>query len=127
MANESQARNEVLSVLEVLPADERTPTFNEPWEAQAFAIAVAMQRSGVFTKEEWATTLGEEIKEAQQRGDPDTGTTYYRHWLAAVEHLVQSKGIANEKKLLQYQEAWHKAADRTPHGQPIVLSPEDLN
>jgi nitrile hydratase accessory protein len=127
MPKDLHARDDALKALEVLPAGERTPTFNEPWEAQAFAIAVTLQRNGVFTKEEWAMTLGEEIKKAQQLGDPDTGTTYYRHWLAAVEHLVQSKGIANEKKLLQYQEAWHKAADRTPHGQPIVLAPEDLN
>ncbi len=115
------------AALSDLPSNQQTPTFNEPWEAQAFAITVAMQRRGVFSWDEWSATLGEQIKLAQANGDPDLGTTYYHHWLAALETLVVAKGIANPGTLMQYQEAWHRAAHRTPHGQPIELLPQDLD
>ena len=65
-----------------IPHDEQGPVFREPWEAQAFAMALALQQRGLFTWSEWATALGQEIKRAQTAGDPDTGDTYYRHWLA---------------------------------------------
>ena len=69
--------------------------FREPWEAQAFAMALALHKRGLFTWPEWAATLGDEIKRAQAAGDPDTGATYYRHWLDALERLVTEKGIAD--------------------------------
>jgi nitrile hydratase accessory protein len=100
--------------------------FREPWEAQAFALALALHERGLFTWSEWAATLAGEIKRAQAAGDPDTGETYYRHWLAALERLVTEKGIANDALLQRYQVAWDHAADRTPHGMPIELSPEDF-
>lgn len=120
------ARQDALGALNAIPAAQRTPNFNEPWEAQAFAIALALHRRGVFTWDEWAATLGSEIKAAQARGDPDRGDTYYRHWLAAIERIVRQKGIADEQTLVRYREAWDKAADRTPHGQSIELSPADF-
>lgn len=112
--------------LAAIPVDQRTPTFNEPWEAQAFALTLALHRKGVFTWNEWAATLGDEIKRAQAQGDPDAGDTYYRHWLRAIERIVQEKGITTGETLHRYQEAWDRAADRTPHGDPIVLQPGDL-
>ncbi len=112
--------------LDAIPSDERSPTFKEPWEAQAFAIALALHRQGLFTWNEWAATLAREIREAQARGDPDSGDTYYQHWLRAIERLVKEKGIASAESLHRYQVAWQKAADRTPHGDPIVLAPADL-
>jgi len=112
--------------LEAIPSGQRSATFNEPWEAEAFAIALLLHQRGVFTWDEWAATLGSEIKDAQAKGDPDLGTTYYRHWLAALERLVQQKGIANEETLVHYRQAWDRAADRTPHGEPIVLTSDDL-
>ncbi len=110
-----------------IPSNQQDPTFNEPWEAQAFAITVAMHRRGAFSWNEWAETLGEQIRLAQAHGDPDLGATYYLHWLAALEKLVLKKGIADQGTLSLYQEAWHRAADRTPHGEPIELLPEDLD
>ena len=67
--------------------------FREPWEAQAFAMTLALHERGLFTWPEWAATLGEEIKRAQAAGDPDTGETYYHHWLNALERLVAEKGV----------------------------------
>ena len=109
-----------------LPRDEQGPVFREPWEAQAFAMALALQQRGVFTWSEWAAALGAEIKRAQRAGDPDTGETYYRHWLATLERLVAEKGVASEETLGRYRDAWDRAADRTPHGTPIELEPDDL-
>jgi nitrile hydratase accessory protein len=109
-----------------IPRDEGGPVFREPWEAQAFALAVALNARGLFTWTEWAAALGEEIKRAQAAGDPDLGNTYYRHWLAALERLVAHKGLTSTAMLARTREAWDRAADRTPHGSPIELREEDF-
>jgi nitrile hydratase accessory protein len=109
-----------------VPRDADGPVFREPWEAQAFAMAVALYERGLFTWPEWAATLADEIKRAQEAGDPDTGETYYRHWLAALERLVAGKGAADAATLARYRHAWQHAALRTPHGRPIELTPEDF-
>jgi nitrile hydratase accessory protein len=109
-----------------IPHDAEGPVFREPWEAQAFSMAVALHERGVFTWPEWAATLADEIKRAHAAGDPDTGETYYQHWLAALERLVAEKGIASRDTLTRYRDAWDRAADRTPHGKPIELSPRDF-
>ena len=89
-------------------------------------MALALQERGLFTWAEWAETLGAEIKRAQAAGDPDTGETYYRHWLAALERLVAEKGVATRDTLARTRDAWDHAAERTPHGEPIELTPEDF-
>ena len=109
-----------------LPGDAEGPVFREPWEAQAFAMTLALHERGQFSWPEWAATLGEEIKRAQAAGDPDTGETYYRHWLAALERMVADKGVTSGEALARTRDAWHRAADRTAHGQPITLTPEDF-
>jgi nitrile hydratase accessory protein len=109
-----------------IPRDADGPVFREPWEAQAFAMALALHAHGLFTWPEWAASLADEIKRAQGFGDPDTGETYYRHWLANLEKLISAKGVATRDTLQRYRDAWDQAADRTPHGQPIELKPEDF-
>jgi len=110
-----------------IPRDDSGPVFREPWEAQAFAMMLALHDRGLFTWPEWSAALAEEIRRAQAAGDPDTGETYYRHWLAALERLVAEKGVANRHTLARYRDAWDHAADRTPHGKPIELKPEDFS
>ncbi len=105
-----------------IPLDSGEPLFREPWEAQAFAMALALHERGVFTWAQWAAALAEEIRSAQAAGDPDLGTT----WLAALENLVAAKGIASSETLTRYRDAWDHAADRTPHGTPIGLRAEDF-
>ena len=114
------------AALPSLPRDAGGPVFREPWEAQAFAMTLALYRRGLFSWPEWATTLGAEIRRAPAAGDPDTGDTYYHHWLAALERLVAEKSVADPASLARYRDAWERAALRTPHGTPIELRPEDF-
>jgi nitrile hydratase accessory protein len=109
-----------------IPRDAAGPVFRAPWEAQAFAMALSLHARGLFTWGEWAATLGAEILRAQAAGDPDRGDTYYRHWLAALERIVIEKGVAKPDLLARTRAAWDRAADRTPHGEPIKLTPDDF-
>lgn len=114
------------SLLPGQPVADGEVVFREPWEAHAFAMAVRLHEQGVFTWPEWAVTLAEEVDRAQMLGDPDTGETYYHHWLAALERLVAEKGAASIDEQEQTRDAWRQAADRTPHGRPIELLPGDF-
>ena len=125
MIDEVAARH-VAQRLSSIPHDNDGPVFREPWEAQAFAMTLALHERGLFTWSEWATALGAEIKRAQAAGDPDSGETYYLHWLSALEKLVAEKGVTTTETLHRYRNAWEHACDRTPHGQPIELRKEDF-
>jgi nitrile hydratase accessory protein len=113
--------------VESIPRNTEGPVFREPWEAQAFALALSLNERGLFTWTEWAATLGEEIKKAQAAGDPDTGETYYHHWLATLERIVAAKGLADTAMLARTRDAWRRACARTPHGTPIGLRPGDFH
>ena len=104
-----------------LPRDTEGPVFKAPWEAQAFAMAVALNERGAFTWKEWATALAEVLAEVQRRGEVDDGTDYYRHWLTALERIVARKGIVTDSLLEHRRHEWEDAARRTPHGKPIEL------
>jgi nitrile hydratase accessory protein len=115
-----------LDKLPGLPRGADGPVFRAPWEAQAFAMALALHRRGLFTWPEWARALADEINAAQIRGDPDLGDTYYCHWLNALERIVAAKGAGSRVELLRYRHAWEHASHRTPHGRPIELKAEDF-
>ena len=112
---------EGLQALSRLPRDEGKPVFAEPWQAQAFALAVKLSEQGHFTWKEWAEALANELKAAASPGEPDDGSRYYDHWLAALEHLVTAKRLADPASLLTRKEAWAEAYRRTPHGKPVEL------
>jgi nitrile hydratase accessory protein len=118
--------DQAIAAVPGIPRGPDGPVFREPWEAQAFAMTVALHERGLFGWSEWTAVLAEEIKRAQASGDPDTGETYYRHWLAALERIVAEKGVTDALSLARYRDAWDHAADRTPHGMPILLQPEDF-
>jgi nitrile hydratase accessory protein len=107
------------------PTADGERVFAEPWQAQAFAMVVQLHQRGLFTWREWADTLAATIADAQRAGDADRGDTYYQHWLAALERIVAVKGATSASELQRTAAAWDHAADRTPHGQPIELRPED--
>ena len=108
-----------------LPQDADGPVFAAPWQAQAFAMTLALHERGLFSWGEWAQALSAAIARAQAAGDPDLGDTYYRHWLDALETLLLAKGLAQTDTLHALEHAWEEAAERTPHGQTIELRPEE--
>lgn len=103
------------------PRNDDGPVFNEPWEAQAFALVLALHKANAFTWDEWAMALSAEIKAAQQAGDADLGDTYYQHWLAALESIVLKKDLSNSVEISTRIAEWRDAYLATPHGQPVEL------
>ena len=111
-----------LDALPRLPREKDGPVFAEPWQAQAFALAVKLSEEGHFTWREWAAVLGAELKAAADRGEPDDGSHYYEHWLAALERLVTEKGLTDRATLATRKAAWADAYRHTPHGKPVELA-----
>ena len=108
--------------LPTLPREGGEPIFAEPWQAQAFALAVKLSEQGYFSWKEWAATLADEIKQAANATQPDDGSKYYHHWLTALERLVSSKGLSDPQSLLTRKVAWTDAYRHTPHGKPVTLA-----
>jgi nitrile hydratase accessory protein len=106
-----------------LPRDETGPVFAEPWQAQAFALALQLHAQGAFTWPEWAEALSERLKAA---GPADDGSRYYEHWLAALEGLVLKKQLSARAELNARKQAWEDAYRQTPHGHPVELKMEPL-
>jgi nitrile hydratase accessory protein len=104
-----------------LPRDEDGPVFAEPWQAQAFALAVTLSAQGHFTWKEWAAALAQELKAAAERGETDDGSRYYEHWLAVLERLVTARALSSPGELSARKEAWADAYRHTPHGKPVML------
>ena len=117
-----------------LPADHKGPVFAEPWHAQAFAMAVSLHAAGVFSWTDWAETLSQKIaSDPENSAEPalntDTNPTdwnerYYQHWLAALEHLLTARGVADQDQITAMADAWRAAYLRTPHGEPVSLNEE---
>jgi nitrile hydratase accessory protein len=117
----SITETERIQALPRLPQDKGEPVFAEPWQAQAFALAVKLSEQGYFNWKEWAAALANQLNAAARPSEPDDGSHYYDHWLAALEHLVTAKGLADSAGLIARKEAWADAYRRTPHGMPVKL------
>lgn len=91
--------------------------FEEPWQAQAFAMAVALNEAGVFAWADWAEALGRRRAEAAARGEDD----YWACWLAALEDVVEAEAGIPREAVAETAAAWRRAAEATPHGTPITL------
>lgn len=112
------SRREVDGPVADLPPGVDAPVFAEPWQAEAFAMTVALHDKGVFSWSEWADALSAQVKKP---GAATDGHDYYEHWLAALESLLASKGLAAKSDVDAMAEAWERAAHATPHGKPILL------
>jgi nitrile hydratase accessory protein len=122
---EQKVDEEHLKALPPLPRDEEGPVFAEPWQAQAFALAVKLSAQGHFTWKDWATALAEELKATEAQDEPDDGSQYYHHWVTVLERLVTKKGLSDSPALLNRKKAWVSAYQHTPHGKPVVLADTD--
>jgi nitrile hydratase accessory protein len=100
------------------------PAQRQPWnngQAQAFALTVRLHEAGCFTWTEWADTLAGVLRDVRERGEPDDGSRYYDHWLAALERLITAKHLLDDAAIDRRKVAWAEAYRSTPHGQPVVL------
>lgn len=102
---------------------EGAPAFAEPWQAQAFALTVHLNERGVFSWSEWAENLSREVHRPERAED---GSDYFDAWVAALSHLLAEKGVADRDTVLALQHSWQRAAEATPHGQPIELANDPL-
>jgi nitrile hydratase accessory protein len=119
---DSAVQADRITALPRLPREKDGPVFAEPWEAQAFALAVKLSEQGHFTWKEWAAALADELNAADNRGEPDDGSRYYAHWLAALERLVAAKGLTDREAMRERKEAWTEAYRHTLHGKPVELN-----
>ncbi|HEU0196832.1 MAG TPA: nitrile hydratase accessory protein [Nevskiaceae bacterium] len=99
--------------------------FREPWQAQAFALTVQLNRRGVFTWKEWTLALGAEIAAAKARGELDLGQDYFRYWLTALEGMLVRKGLTDTVGLAALRETtrsdWPTGADHVARRAPLVV------
>ena len=105
-----------MPTLNRLEADGAQRVFDEPWQAQAFALAVRLSQTGAFTSSEWTEALATQIA---ARGSDDG--RYYEAWLAALESLAAFKGLAQPAELERRRVEWDQAYRSTPHGEPVAL------
>lgn len=102
---------------------EGAPVFPEPWAAEAFAMTVHLHEKGLFSWSEWAETLSRQLHQA---GRAEDGSDYFDCWVAALSDLLVSRGVADASAILELQKSWQRAAEATPHGQPIELANDPL-
>ena len=98
------------------------PVFDEPWQAQALAMADSLVKAGAFPASAWATALGAELRTAANAGAADDALTYYRAVVAALESLLDKSGAAEMDEVEARREQWKRAYLNTPHGKPVELS-----
>ncbi len=93
--------------------------FPEPWAAEAFAITVHLHERGLFTWTEWAEALSGELHKPGRAVD---GSDYFDCWVAALSSILVDRGVADAEAIAALQQSWQRAAEATPHGQPIKLA-----
>ncbi len=80
-----------------VPGDAGGPVFQEPWQARAFALVVALCRDDHYEWDDFRKLLIAEIGVADGAGDREAG--YFSHWLAASEKLLAARGLVAEGEL----------------------------
>lgn len=99
------------------------PTFDAPWQARAFALAVTLtdeHASETLTWEEFQSRLVEEVNTGTGDGDPDD--VYYDQWLTALERALVEREILDSGELVARVRAFeegnrdgHEFVEGDPH------------
>jgi nitrile hydratase accessory protein len=107
-----------------LPRDDEGPVFSEPWQAEAFAMTVTLHAAGHFEWSEWVEYISTEITKGAlpDEDEGDHNAIYYRQWLSALERLLEDKGLSSSPELVRRKDAWRRAYEHTPHGEPVELT-----
>ncbi|MCG8424709.1 MAG: nitrile hydratase accessory protein [Proteobacteria bacterium] len=98
--------------------------FDEPWQAEALALADTLVQNGAFTASQWSQKLGQRLEAAQRREADDNQQTYYQCVLEALEALIDEHAGIDRAAMAGRRADWEAAYRRTPHGQPVRLEPD---
>ena len=79
-----------------LPRKNGELQFEEPWEARAFGLAVALNGEGAYPWTRFSEGLAAEIGKAESQGEP---SSYYERWLLTLEKLVIENGLISADEL----------------------------
>lgn len=99
-----------------------TPVFSEPWHAQVFALTVHLSDKGVFSWPEWAACFSATLSQHGLHKELDGGDDYFTAWIAALEQILETRGVAEAAVLDQLKAQWTQAYLTTPHGAPVKLA-----
>ncbi|MET9038254.1 nitrile hydratase accessory protein [Streptomyces mirabilis] len=69
--------------------------FSEPWESRAFGMAVTLYEAGAFTWPQFQSALIARIAAWENALDQDRPWSYYHHWLAALEDVLDERGTVS--------------------------------
>lgn len=88
--------------------------FEEPWQAQLFALTLALNEAGLFSWTEWSATFGPRVTDAPTED-------YWHHWTDALTDLLVRKDVTSSVAVSELAGRWQDAARATPHGSAITL------
>ncbi len=97
------------------------PGFDEPWQAQLFALTVALSDAGHFTWPDWTQAFGATLKRHGAADALDGSADYHAAWLETLETLLDHTGLAPLAETRLIKDGWTAAYLSTPHGQPVKL------
>ena len=109
------------TLLKPLASIDGQAAFDEPWQAEALAIADTLVQNGMFTATAWSDALGAALAQAESSGAADNQGTYYQCVLNALEGLVAEHSEIDQQAMTGKREDWERAYLSTPHGQPVRL------
>lgn len=95
--------------------------FDEPWQAQLFALTVGLSEAGHFSWPDWTQAFGAVLRARGSQRPQDGSADYYAAWLEALEGLLDDTGLAENGEAKRVRAAWEAAYLATPHGQPVRL------
>ena len=92
--------------------------FQAPWQAQLFALTVALNEAWHFTWPDWASAFGPRVQTVE-------ADRYWEVWSEALVAFLEERGIAAASEVQAMTERWQAAARATPHGRPIELGADE--
>lgn len=104
------------------PPDEERPAFNESWQVQAYALVQVLIETGRISSSHWAKAFGAALREAADRGEPDSTDTYYTALSEILQRILIAGGRMQDYEIQQRMDDWRAAYRRTPHGNPVRLN-----
>lgn len=107
---------------DLIPDIDRTgPVFDEPWQAQAFSVLVALRQEGCFEWKDWVDVFSQTIKAFPAEPGETANAAYFRQWAYALERMLVGRGLLTASEIAGREQQWRQAYLNTPHGEPVHL------